>query len=128
MPTYMLLLYAQELDGTREPARFGEMSEWLSLTAGMREAGLLISKGSLRPVYSATSVRVRRGETELTDGPFAVTDEALAGYYLLNCRDLDHAIEQAARMPTARYGSVEVRPMIEISEITSEDSGAWPPA
>ena len=66
---------------------------------------------------TATTVRVRGGETELTDGPFAVTKEVLAGYYLLDCDDLDEALRHAARMPTARYGSVEVRPVMAMSEI-----------
>jgi hypothetical protein len=67
---------------------------------------------------------VRSEETELTDGPFAVTKEVLAGYYILECRDLDEALKHAARMPTARYGSVEVRPVMEMSEIPMPDEAA----
>jgi hypothetical protein len=77
----------------------------------------------LLPV-GCTPVRVRDAETELTDGPFAVTKEVLGGYYLLECRDLDEALKQAARVPLARYGSVEVRPVMDINEATSTDRTA----
>ena len=69
-----------------------------------------------RSVESATSVRVRDGETEITDGPFAVTKEVLAGYYILECADLDEALKQAARVPLARYGTIEVRPLLPRDE------------
>jgi hypothetical protein len=62
-------------------------------------------------------VRVRGSDPEVTDGPFAVTKEILVGYYLLECRDLDEALKQAARVPLARYGSVEVRPVMDVSEL-----------
>jgi len=107
MPEYMMLLYT---DGQQED-RWAEMPLWQELTDGLREAGLLVANGPLHPVESATTVRVRDGETELTDGPFAVTKEILAGYYVLTCADLDEALHWAARMPTARHGSVEVRPI-----------------
>jgi hypothetical protein len=128
MPNYMLLLYAGEVDEAGEAERWGEMPEWLAVTDSMREAGLLISNGPLHPVDTATTVRVRGLEKELTDGPFAVTKEVLVGYYLLECRDLDQAIEQAGRLPTARYGAVEVRPMMDMSEIPAEGQVARPPA
>jgi hypothetical protein len=108
MPEYMMLLYT---DGQQED-RWTEMPLWQELTDGLREAGLLVANGPLHPVESATTVRVRDGETELTDGPFAVTKEILAGYYVLTCADLDEALHWAARMPTARHGSVEVRPIV----------------
>ncbi|MCW2875442.1 YciI family protein [Actinacidiphila oryziradicis] len=93
------------------------MPLWLAVTESLRRAGLLVANGPLHPVASATTVRVRGDETELTDGPFAVTKEVLAGYYVLNCADLDEALHHAARMPTARHGSVEVRPIMDTSEI-----------
>jgi hypothetical protein len=67
-------------------------------------------------VESATSVRVRGGETEITDGPFAVTKEVLAGYHILECADLDEALKQAARIPAAGWGTVEVRPIMPADE------------
>jgi hypothetical protein len=118
MPEYMLLLYAAEVDEAEpQQDRWAEMPLWLAVTESLRRAGLLVANGPLHPVASATTVRVRGDETELTDGPFAVTKEVLAGYYVLNCADLDEALHHAARMPTARHGSVEVRPIMETSEI-----------
>jgi hypothetical protein len=112
MPQYMLLLYADEADPAETAERMAEMPVWDELTASLREAGLLVASGRLAPVGSATTVRVRQGEAELTDGPFAVTKEVLAGYYLLECADLDEALRHAERVPLARYGSVEVRPIV----------------
>ena len=116
MPRYMLLLYATEADEANEAEmaeRWGQMPLWDELNQSLREEGLLVSGSPLHPVARATTVRVRDGEAELTDGPFAVTKEVLAGYYLLDCADLDEALKQAARVPLARYGSVEVRPLLE---------------
>ena len=111
MPKYMLLLYADEPDAKEREEREGELSVWRQFTDSLREAGLLLGSDRLHPVDSATTVRVRNGETEIMDGPFAVTKEYLGGYYLLECADLDEALKQAARVPLARYGSVEVRPV-----------------
>jgi hypothetical protein len=115
MPQYMLLLYAPE--GEEQEDRWADMPLWLEVTESLRKAGLLVANGPLHPVTSATTVRVRGGETELTDGPFATTKEVLAGYYVLDCADLDEALRHAARMPTARHGSVEVRAIMNTSEI-----------
>jgi hypothetical protein len=112
MPRYMLLLYADEAEPAEMAERMAEMPAWNELTDSLREAGLLVATGRLAPAGSATTVRVREGAAELTDGPFAVTKEVLAGYYVLECDDLDEALRQAERMPLARYGSVEVRPIV----------------
>ena len=88
----------------------------VELHAGLREAGLLVGVQRLRSTESATSVRVRGGETEIIDGPFAVTKEVLAGYYVLECADLDEALKHAARLPMARWGTVEVRPVVPADE------------
>ena len=112
MPNYMLLLYAPEAGSPEEQAaRDAELPVWYELLDSLREEGLLVANGRLHPVESATTVRIRDGETEISDGPFAVTKEMLGGYFILECRDLDHALQQAARVPVARYGSVEVRPI-----------------
>ena len=122
MPKYMLLLYADEPDAKEREEREGELPVWRQFTDSLREAGLLLGSDRLHPVDSATTVRVRNGETEIMDGPFAVTKEYLGGYYLLECADLDEALEQAVRMPLARYGSVEVRPVAEVaSPVAAED-------
>jgi hypothetical protein len=119
MPEFMLLLYAPKADeAERQEDRWAEMPLWLEVTESLRKAGLLVANAPLHPPGSATTVRVRGGETELTDGPFAMTKEVLAGYYVLNCADLDEALRHAARMPTAHRGSVEVRPIMDMSEIS----------
>jgi hypothetical protein len=122
MPKYMLLLYADEPDAKEREEREGELPAWRQFTDSLREAGLLLGSDRLHPVDSATTVRVRNGESEITDGPFAVTKEYLGGYYLLECADLDEALEQAARVPLARYGSVEVRPVAAVAlPVAAED-------
>jgi hypothetical protein len=127
MPEYMLLLYAPEVDEAGERDRWAEMPLWLEVTDSLREAGVLVANAPLHPAGSATTVRVRDGEAELTDGPFAITKEILAGYHLLDCADLDEALRHAARLPTAHYGSVEVRPVMSSAAIPAVRQGAAGP-
>ena len=117
MSQYMLLLYAPAVDEADDQDRWAEMPLWQELTDSLRDAGLLVANAPLHPVTTATTVRVRGDRTEITDGPFAVTKEVLAGYYVLECADLDEALRHAARFPTARYGSIEVRPVMAMSDI-----------
>ncbi len=117
MSEYMLLLYATDPDEAEDARRWTELPLWLEVTESLRAAGLLIRNGPLHPATTATTVRVREDEAELTDGPFAVTKEILVGYYLLDCPDLDAAVAAAARLPVARYGSVEVRPVRAIAAV-----------
>ena len=124
MPEYMLLLYAPEGDEDERAERWAEMPLWDELNASLREAGVLVKNGPLYDVATATTVRVRGDETELTDGPFAVTKEVLVGYYVLDCADLDQAVRHASRLPVARYGSVEVRPIVADDEIPRPDRSA----
>ena len=116
MPKYMLLVYEEEVDPAAQAEREKQLPLLLELHRSLREAGLLVSVWSLRSTQTATSVRVRGGETEIVDGPFAVTKERLAGYYILECADLDEALRQAARLPMARWGTVEVRPVVSPDE------------
>jgi hypothetical protein len=116
MSQYLLLVYEEELDPAGQAEREEVTPTLVELHASLREAGLLVSVQRLRSTESATSVRVRGGETELTDGPFAVTKEVLAGYYVLECADLDEALRQAARLPMTRWGTVEVRPVVSADE------------
>ena len=116
MSQYMLLVYQSEVDAAEQAEREAELPMLLEFHRSLREAGLLVDVHRLRSVESATSVRVRGGETEITDGPFAVTKERLAGYYILDCADLDEALKQAARFPHAPYGTVEVRPVMPADE------------
>jgi hypothetical protein len=122
MPHYLLLLYRTDAEAN-SPDRKAEGPLWEELNRSLREAGLLVSDARLRPVATATTVRVRGGEVELTDGPFATTKEVLAGYYLIRSADLDEALQHAARLPLARYGSVEVRPVADPGPRADEVGG-----
>jgi hypothetical protein len=112
MSQYLVLLYCTEGEEEEERQRWAELPLWLELTESLREAGLLVTNGALHRTDTATTVRVRDGEAEMTDGPFAITKEVLAGFYVLDCDSLDEALRHAARFPTARFGSVEVRPIM----------------
>ena len=116
MSQYMLLVYEEEVDPAEQAEREHVTPMLVELHASLREAGLLVGVQRLHSVESATSVRVRDGETEITDGPFAVTKEVLAGYYILDCADLDEAIAQAARLPMAPWATIEVRPVMPADE------------
>lgn len=113
---YMLLIYADENAWT-EPERqlcYGESTE---LAHHLKEKGQYISASPLQPVATATSVRVREGKRVIHDGPFAETREQLGGYFMVEARDLDEAIAIAARIPGARKGTVEIRPVVEIPNL-----------
>jgi hypothetical protein len=116
MSQYMLLVYEEEVEPAVQAERERELPVFVELHRSLREAGLLVGVSRLRSVDSATSVRVRDGVTEITDGPFAVTKELLAGFYILECADLDEALEQAARLPMAGWATIEVRPMMPPEE------------
>ncbi len=126
MPNYMLLLYAPEPADVAEIARRDEdLPEWRRVIEEFQADGSFVGSGRLLPVDSATTVRVRDHETELTDGPFAVTKEVLGGYFILTCEDLDAATAAAEKLPVARFGSVEVRPLMSEEEMTRyRDAGA----
>jgi hypothetical protein len=126
MAQYMLLVYQPEVDSAEQAEREREMPMFVELHRSLREAGLLVGVQRLHSTESATSVRVRDRETEITDGPFAITKEVLAGYYILDCADLDEALKQAARVPAARYGTIEVRPIMSAEEwlSVSREAGA----
>jgi hypothetical protein len=111
---YMLLLYGEEGAGPAPgtPEFVQMLGEFQSATAAMAQAGVLVDSSPLQQPQTATTVRVRRGEMELSDGPFAEIKEQLGGYYILDCDDLDSALRYAATIPSAKYGSVEVRPLM----------------
>lgn len=110
---YLVLIYEDE---SNPPPDDAEMGKWFQVTEEMREAGVHRGGEALHPTSSATTVRVKNGETVATDGPFAETREQLGGYYLIDVEDLDAAIEWAARMPNAHKGSIEVRPIMEFEQ------------
>lgn len=111
---YALLIYAQEPTSPPSPEEMAqEMNAYAVFTDEVRERGVMEGGEALEPSQTATTVRVQDGETLTTDGPFAETKEVLGGFYLLNCEDLDEAIEWAAKIPAARHGSIEIRPIWE---------------
>ena len=112
---YLLLIYDREQNWAKmSEAEQGAMyGEYMKLTQDIKDSGHYISSGQLHPVGSATSVRVRNNEQLITDGPFAETHEQLGGYYLIEAKDLDEATSIAARIPSARLGTIEVRPQVE---------------
>src|SRR6266496_5865091 len=110
---YMLLVYLDE-QALSETEREHCYIESAQLTQDLNASGNYIYAGPLHPTSTATSVRVREGKRVVTDGPFAETREQLGGYYLIEARDLDEAIAIAARIPMARRGTVEIRPVVEI--------------
>ncbi|HUA69450.1 MAG TPA: YciI family protein [Solirubrobacteraceae bacterium] len=113
MPQYMLLIYNPADAGEPTPEQLQEIgSRYDAYTQTLVDAGVLVGGDALERVDTATTVRERDGQTQFTDGPFAETKEFLAGYYLLNCPDLDAALDHASRLPAVGFGgSVEVRPV-----------------
>jgi hypothetical protein len=111
MAQYMLMVYEEEVSPEERASRERSLPLFVQLHRSLREAGVLVAVKALRSTESATSVRVRAGDPEITDGPFAVTKEVLAGYYVLECADLDEALAHAARIPAAGWGTIEVRPV-----------------
>jgi hypothetical protein len=109
---YMLLMYADETTVPKlSPEEFkAEAQAWQTFAREAQEAGVLLYSTGLASVANATTVRIRDGKTLTTDGPFAETHEQLGGCQYIECKDLDEAIAWAAKIPTARYGAIEVRP------------------
>ena len=113
---YALLIYANEQDWASQTEEQSQAvnQEYMAFTKDIIDRGLMKGGEALQATATATTVRVRDGETLTTDGPFAETKEQLGGFYLVDCKDLDEAIEVAARIPDVRRGSIEVRPVMEI--------------
>ena len=110
---YLLLMYADESIGSKlskeELQAMGKT--WAEFRKEISVSGELISSSGVAPGSSATTIRVRNDKTMITDGPFAETHEQLGGYFLIDCKDLDEAIGWAEKIPTAKYGSIEIRPL-----------------
>ncbi|HET6569580.1 MAG TPA: YciI family protein [Rhodothermales bacterium] len=113
---YYLLSYVDEKAGAAVPK--DEMDAWIrkikAWTDAMQESGVLVRAQGLHPTSAAATVRVRNEKMITTHGPFAETKEQLGGFYLIDCKNLDEAIEWAAQAPGARFGSIEVRPVWEM--------------
>src|SRR5215471_8125617 len=110
---YLLMIYHNEVEYAKNDAATSQkmMGEYQAFTQGIIQSGNFKAGDRLQPTTTATTVRVRDGKTLTTDGPFAETREQLGGYYLVEAKDLNAAIEIAARIPGARTGSIEVRPI-----------------
>ena len=124
---YMMLVYFEE-KAIDEAEREHCYQESIQLTHDLNAKGQFLAAAPLYPTSAATSVRVRDGKRLVTDGPFAETREHLGGYYLVDARDLDEAIGIAARIPGARWGTIEVRPVIELSGMPAQSENAVPAA
>ncbi|MBT8417328.1 MAG: YciI family protein [Silicimonas sp.] len=113
---YLALIYAEDGVGPKPgDAEWDDyMNGFFSANKAYADAGVMNGGNALQHTETATSVRIRDGKTETMDGPFAETKERLGGYYLLDCKDLDQAIEMAALIPTARFGTIELRPIMQI--------------
>ena len=111
---YMLLVYLDEQAMTDEEREHCYV-ESAQLTQDLNATGHYVAAGPLHPVATATSVRVREGKRVVTDGPFAETREQLGGYYVIEAQDLDEAIAIAERIPPVRVGTIEIRPVMEIT-------------
>src|ERR1700722_12255977 len=111
---YLLLIYANEAEAAKmgEAGRNEMMSEYQTFTQSIIKSGNFKGGDPLQATTNATTVRVRNGKPMTTDGPFAETREQLGGYYLIEAKDLDEATAIAARVPSAKFGSIEVRPLM----------------
>ena len=119
---YLCLIYENEkmyetMPKEEQDAVFGE---YFGFTDGIKASGQYVAGEALHPVHTATTVRIRNGRIATTDGPFAETKEQLGGFYLVEARDLNEAIQIAAKIPGARYGSVEVRPVMDFAAMEQQ--------
>jgi len=112
---YLVLIYSEEPATTPPMEQLKAVgAQYDRYTAMLRDRGAFVGGDALEPTSTATTIRVRDGQTLITDGPFAETKEALGGYYLIEAADLDEAIELAQGCPGAQWGSIEVRPIMEL--------------
>jgi hypothetical protein len=113
---YLLLIYdSEKLTADMPETEYSRLlPDYRTFSEDIAKSGHMVGSNRLHDVAKATTVRVRDGKPQLTDGPFAETREQLGGYYLINAKDLDEACAIAARIPSAKYGSIEVRPVYEM--------------
>lgn len=115
---YLCLIYDEEkvVAGMSKADMDGFMGEYFTFTEDIKRSGHYVAGEALHPVATATTLRTRNGKTTTTDGPFAETKEQLGGFYLIDAKDLNEALQIAGRIPSARYGSIEVRPVVDFSQ------------
>ena len=123
---YMLLIVGDEAQyaDRSEEERQAAMQRWTDYTQELIEAGAFVAGDGLQSSSTATTLRVQNGERLLTDGPFADTKEQVGGFYTIECKDLDEAIDWAAKMPSAEHGVTEIRPVMEYSGTAYEEAPA----
>ncbi len=115
---YLCLIYDDEkqMSGMAKADADAFMGEYFAFTNDIKQSGHYVAGEALHPVHTATTVRIRQGKVSTTDGPFAETKEQLGGFYLVEAKDLNEALHIAAKIPSARYGSIEVRPIVDFSQ------------
>jgi len=114
---YMLLMYFEENTALTEEQRQHCYLESATFAQKLAATGRFLGAAPLQPTSTATSLRLKDGKRLITDGPFAETREQLGGFFLINARDLDEAIDIASRVPAGRWGTVEIRPVVEVPEL-----------
>jgi hypothetical protein len=121
---YMLLLWGDESqwEDMSEADTAAEMERWDAYTAELTKAGALVSGEGLQPSATSTTLRVKDGERLLSDGPFAETKEQLGGFYVIDCKNLDEALDWAAKLPSVAYGPTEIRPVMDYEAAGYEDA------
>lgn len=115
---YLCLIYDEEAQLAAMPKDESDafMGEYFAFSGDIRRTGHYVAGEALHPVQSATTLRIRKGKLSTSDGPFAETREQLGGFYLIQARDLNEAIQVAARIPSARTGSIEIRPVVDFGD------------
>jgi hypothetical protein len=115
---YLCLIYENEKAWEKMPKDQADaiMGEYFAFTDDIRQHGQYVAGEALQPTHAATTVRVRNGKISTTDGPFAETKEQLGGFYLIDAKDLNEAIQVASRIPSARLGQIEIRPVVDFSQ------------
>jgi len=114
MPQYMMLIYGSAENRQTPQEMQAELPKWFAYTQALQDAGVMVAGDALQTIETATTVRVRDGETLITDGPFADTKESLGGYYIIDVPSIDEAIEWAVRSPAARFATIDVRPLADV--------------
>ncbi len=118
---YLLMIYTSEAEDAKrasDPAvGAAVMAEYMTYTEDLNKSGKMVAGEALQPIATATTVRIRAGKTQTTDGPFAETKEQLGGFYLIAAKDLDDAIAWGAKIPGAKWGSIDVRPIIDFGNM-----------
>jgi hypothetical protein len=122
---YLCVIYENEKNWETIPPADGEaiMNEYFAFSEGIRRSGQYVAAEALQPTSTAT-VKVRNGKVSTTDGPFAETKEQLGGFYLIEAKDLNEAIQISAKIPSARHGAIEVRPVVDFTKEASKREAA----